>query len=245
MKNFEKKFILVLILLFLVFLGNFNKALAEEYEKGFLNFLKVKEISRNILEKIKSAVFFEKQDDYKAKYYELLKQLAQLKLAEKESLFLKSVELIKQRYPNSVEAKNLFSQLGIIYASADKQVKEGAIVIDENWVLIGKVRKVYKNNYLEIISLNYPDLQFNIGNLEGKNIGLAKTTGLGYIEVNFVDPQTKIKTGNLLLTAGRDDLFPKDFLVGEVFKIEHLGTSQKIYVVPLGNFESDKFIIVQ
>lgn len=245
MKSFEKKFVLILSLIALIFLGNFNNALAEEYEKGFLNFLKVKEISKGILEKFKSFVLVERQDNYKAKYYELLKQLAQMKLAEREDLFLRSIELIKQRYPNAVEANNLFSQLGIIYASTDKKVRDGATVIDENWILIGKVRKVYKNNYLEIISLNYPELQFNVSNLEGKNIGLAKTTGLGYIEINFVDPQTKIKVGNLLLTAGKDDIFPKDFLIGEVFKIENLGTNQKIYVVPLGNFESDKFIIVQ
>lgn len=245
MKNFEKKFFLVFLLVILIFLGNFNKALAEEYEKNFLYFLKIKEASKNVLEKIKSLLLSERPDDYKTKYYNLLKQLAQMKLAEKEELFLKSIELIKQRYPDSVEAKHLFSQLGIIYAVTEGKVKEGAVVIDENWILVGKVRKVYKNNYLEIVSLNYPELQFNVSNFDGKSIGLAKTTGLGYIEVNFVDPQTKIKVGNLLLTAGRDNIFPKDFLIGEIFKIENLVTSQKIYIIPLANFEADKFIIVQ
>lgn len=244
MRDFEKKFIFIYLFVILIFLTNFNKALASEYERGYIFFLNFQNISKNVLQKLKNSLFFTQEDSYREKYYNLLKQLAQIKIAEQEKLFLKSLELIKERYPNVAETKQISSQFGIIYAHSQKEVKINSIVIDENWMLVGFVRKILKSGYLEIISLNYPNIQFNVNNLDGINVGLAKTTGVGYIEVNFVDPKLKIKVGDLLMTGG-DEIFPKGFLIGEIFKIENLGNTQKLYVTPLADFNSSKLIIVQ
>jgi len=245
MKDFHKKFILIYILIVLIFLGNFNKAIAEEYEKGNIIFLNFQNLSKNILKKIKEILPIVQEDSYKEKYYKLLKQLAQIKLAEKEKIFLESIELIKKRYPDSSEVKVVSSQFGIIYGYSEKPVKEGSIVIDENWILVGKVRRVLKGNYLEIISLNYPNVQFNVSNINGINIGLAKTTGLGYIEINFVEAKTNLKVGDILITGGEDQVFPKGFLVGEIYKIENSGFNQKLFLTPLANFDSEKLIVIQ
>lgn len=244
MRTFGGKFILIYIFIILIFLTNWNKTIASEYEKGYILFLNLQNLIKNIIQNLKESLFFIQEDSYKVKYYNLLKQLAQIKIAEQEKLFLKSLELIKERYPNVAEAKNISSEFGIIYAYSQKEVKVGSPVIDENWMLVGFVRKVLKSGYLEIVSLNYPNLQFNVINLDGINIGLSKTTGLGYIEVNFVDPKTKVKVGDLLMTMG-DEVFPRGFLFGEIFKIENLGNMQKLYVTPLANFSSSKLIIPQ
>lgn len=244
MKDIEKKFIWVYIFMILLFLSNFNKTLAIQYEKGYIFFLNFQNLSKNLIEKIKDFFLLQNEDTYKEKYYNLLKQLAQIKIAEQEKNFLKSLELIKERYPNAVQAKQISSQFGIIYAYTEKNVKSGAFVLDENWLLVGVVRKIIKPGYIEIISLNYPNLQFNVRNLDNIEIGLAKTSGAGYIEVNFVDIKIKVKTGDLLITGG-DDIFPRGFLFGEVYKIENLGNVQKLYVSPLADFNSNNLIIAQ
>lgn len=244
MKDIEKKFIFVYIFIILLFLGNFHKSIAAQYEKGYILFLNFQNLSQNLVEKIKEFFLFKNEDTYKEKYYNLLKQLAQIKIAEQEKNFLKSLELIKERYPNAVQAKLISSQFGIIYAYTEKNVKVGALVLDENWLLVGIVRKIIKPGYIEIVSLNYPNIQFGVSDLDNRNIGLAKTTGVGYIEVNFVDSKTKVKTGDLLITGG-DDIFPKGFLVGEIYKIENLGNTQKLYLTPLADFNANNLIIVQ
>jgi len=244
MKQFIKKFLIIYVITSLIFLSNFNTAFAKQYEKIYLFSLSLQSIISSFLENIKSILPGVKSDEYKEKYFNLLKELAQIKIAEQEKIFLKSLELIKSKYPNSTEVKKISSGFGIIYAEFSKNVKEGSLVVDENWILIGKVRKVL-NNYLEIISLNYPGLQFNVANLDGKLIGLANTTGLGYIEVNFTEPDFKIKTGDLLITAGNDEVFPKGFLIGEVVKVEQKPNFQKLIISPLGNFDSNKFIVIQ
>ena len=244
MKQFIKKFFVVYIVVVMVFFSNFNSAFAKQYEKVYLISLSLQSIVNSILENVKSLLPGVRTDEYKEKYFNLLKELAQLKIAEQEKIFLQSLELIKSKYPDSVEVKKISSGFGLIYAGFKKNVKEGSIVVDENWILIGKVRKVLKN-YIEIISLNYPGLQFNVANLDGKLVGLANTTGLGYIEVNFTEPDIKIKTGDLLITAGNDEVFPKGFLVGEVIRIEQKPNFQRLIISPLGNFDSDKFIVIQ
>ena len=244
MRDIEKKFMWVYIFMLLLFLGNFNKTLAVQYEKGYIVFLNFQNLSQTLIEKIKEFFLLKDENTYKEKYYNLLKQLAQIKIAEQEKNFLKSLELIKERYPNAVQAKQISSQFGIIYAYTEKNVKPNALVLDENWLLVGVVRKIIKPGYIEILSLNYPNLQFSVSNLDNVDIGLAKTSGVGYIEVNFVDSKTKVKTGDLLMTGG-DDIFPKGFLVGEIYKIENLGNFLKLYVSPLADFNSTNLIIAQ
>ncbi|GEM_PF-998548 len=244
MKQFIKKFLIVYAIVAIIFLSNLNTTFARQYEKIYLFSLSFQGIVNSILENIKSLLPGTKSEEYKEKYFNLLKELAQIKIAEQEKIFLKSLELIKSKYPNSTEVKRISSAFGIIYAEFSKNVKEGSIVVDENWILIGKIRKVL-SNYLEIISLNYPGLQFNVANLDGKLVGLANTTGLGYIEVNFTEPDIKVKAGDLLITAGNDGIFPKGFLLGEVLKIEQKHNFQKLIISPLGNFDSNKFIVIQ
>ncbi len=244
MRKFFKKFLIIYILIVLIFLSNYNPAFSAQYEKVYFFSIGLQSIINSILENIKSNLNISKEDEYKEKYFKLLKELAQIKIAEQEKTFLESLELIKNKYPNSVEVNNISNRLGIIYVDFEKNIKEGSMVVDHNWILIGKISKIHKK-YAEVLSLNYPGIQFNVATLEGKLIGLAKTTGLGYIEVNFTDPNINIKTGDLLITGGNDEIFPKGFLVGEIAKIEKKPSYQKLIIYPLGNFNSDKFIVIQ
>ncbi|MGC8981449.1 MAG: rod shape-determining protein MreC [Minisyncoccia bacterium] len=241
----SKKFLIIYLIIVLIFLSNFNKSIAKEYSNIYTDVLSLQKIAQKIFSSIKNILPFIKPDEYKKKYYDLLKEIAQIKIAEREKAFLESLNLIKSRYPNSTEVKILNQGAGgILYITSQNKIKEGSIVLDENWVLIGKVRKEIKDNVYEVITLNYPNLQFNVANLNGEIIGLAKTTGLGYIEVNYIEPQIKIKTGDLITTGG-DDLFSRGFIIGDVIDLQKSEYFQKITISPIGNFDSDRFIVIQ
>ena len=240
-----KKFLIVYIIVIFVFLLNFNKTIAKEYSSIYTETLSLQKIAQKIISSIKNIFPFIKTDQYKEKYYNLLKEIAQIKIAEREKAFLESLNLIKSRYPSSTEATILSQGTGgIIYIKSQNKIKEGSIVLDENWVLIGKVKKEIKDNIYEVITLDYPNLQFNVANLDGEIIGLAKTTGLGYIEVNYIEPKIKIKTGDLIITGG-DDVFQRGFIFGEIIDLQKSDYFQKATISPIGNFEGDRFIVIQ
>jgi cell shape-determining protein MreC len=189
---------------------------------------------------------FSASDEYQQKYFNLLRQLAALKLSQKEENLLASLSLLKKTYPQAEEVSVISSKVvGKIYASKPKQqVELGATVIDSNWFMVGRVSKIV-SSYLEITTLEFPEVKFNVSDFDGNLIGLARTTGFGYIVVDYVDPKVEIEKGDLLLTAGRDGIFLPNFLVGEVAKIESDAYFKKLLVQPLSRFDSDKLILVR
>ncbi|MEM5782163.1 MAG: rod shape-determining protein MreC [Candidatus Aenigmatarchaeota archaeon] len=239
-----KKFLLLYIIIILIFATNYNKTLAQEYSKIYIGGLSFQKIIQKIFLDIKKRLSI-KTDLYKEKYFELLKEIAQMKIAEKEEAFQKSLEYIKLRYPNSTEVQLVYQgPVGVLYIKSKEKLKTNALVLDENWVLIGRIRKALAEDTYEVITLNHPGVQFNVANLEGKIIGLAKTTGLNYIEVDFVDLKTDIKIGDLITTGG-DNIFPKSFLVGEIIDISKSQYFQKLIISLIGDFNAEKFIVIQ
>ncbi|GIW67296.1 MAG: hypothetical protein KatS3mg096_164 [Candidatus Parcubacteria bacterium] len=199
---------------------------------------------QNLIKNLWQKIFPQTEDDaYKEKYYELLQELAKLKLTLKQ---IKETEIITNRekyLPNLTEAKILkIDPLGYIYAE-NPGIKEEAIVLDQNWSLVGKVVKVSKN-YLVVASLNLPGIEFNTANIDGELLGLGKTISNGFLEVNFIDPKLKIKINDFVLTYG-DDNYPSGFLVGTVNKINKTQLGQQIIVKLSFNLDSGKIYLIK
>jgi cell shape-determining protein MreC len=235
----KTKNLLIIFLLSLIFYWLSSQALAEE-ESIFNVSLNFQKLIKNFWQKILPS---KEEDFYKEKYYELLQELAKLKLTLKQ---VKETEIISQRekyLPNLVSADILKTDsFGYIYAK-NPGVKEGAIVLDKNWALIGKVSKITKN-YLIITSLNVPGLEFNTANLDGELLGLGKTISNGFLEINYVKPETQIKINDFVLTYG-DDNFPSGFLVGTVKKINKTRFGQQIIVQLLFGLDSGKVYLIK
>ena len=233
------KNILIIFILSLVFYWLSSQALAEE-EPVFNISLNFQKLIRNFWQKILPS---KGEDFYKEKYYELLQELAKLKLTLKQ---VKETEIISQRekyLPNLISADILKNDsFGYIYAE-NPGVKEGAIVLDKNWTLVGKVSKITKN-YLIITSLNVPGIEFNTANIDGELLGLGKTISNGFLEINYVKPETQIKINDFVLTYG-DDNFPSGFLVGTVKKINKTQFGQQIIVQLLFDISSNKIYIIK
>jgi cell shape-determining protein MreC len=238
---FRKKIknILIIFLLSLVFYWFSSQALAEE-EPIFNISLNFQKIIKNFWQKILPST---KEDLYKEKYYELLQELAKLKLTLKQ---VKETEIISQKekyLPSLVSADILKTDsLGYIYTE-NPGVKEGALVLDENWTLVGKVSKITKN-YLIITSLNVPGLEFNTANIDGELLGLGRTISNGFLEINYVKPEMQIKINDFVLTYG-DDNFPSGFLVGTVKKINKNQFGQQIIVKLLFELNSGKVYLIK
>jgi cell shape-determining protein MreC len=235
----KTKNIFIIFLVGLIFYWLSSQALAQE-EPVFNISLNFQKLIKNFWQKILPS---REEDFYKEKYYELLQELAKLKLTLKQ---IKETEIISQRekyLPNLISADILkIDSFGYIYAENPK-VKEGTIVLDKNWTLIGKVSKITKN-YLIITSLNVPGLEFNTANIDGELLGLGKTISNGFLEINYVKPETQIKINDFVLTYG-DDNFPSGFLVGTVKKINKTQFGQQIIVQLLFELDSGKVYLIK
>jgi cell shape-determining protein MreC len=235
----KTKNLLIIFLLSLIFYWLSSQALAEE-ESIFNVSLNFQKLIKNFWQKILPS---KEEDFYKEKYYELLQELAKLKLTLKQ---VKETEIISQRekhLPNLVSADILKTDsFGYIYVK-NPGVKEGAVVLDKNWALIGKVSKITKN-YLIITSLNVPGLEFNTANIDGELLGLGKTISNGFLEINYVKPETQIKINDFVLTYG-DDNFPSGFLVGTVKKINKTQFGQQIIVQLLFELDYGKVYLIK
>lgn len=237
---FNKKITIFFILLCLGFLlmSFSKKARAADY------FLSLSLNWQNFIQKILNKFSFQtKEDVYKEKYYQLLQEVAQLKLLLTQ---FKETNIIKNKenyLPNLVELEVLKADsLGYIYVNFDKNLKNDSIFLDKNWNLVGRVEEI-KKNYIVIKSLAAAGLEFNVANLDGQLLGLAKSISNGFLEVQFIDPKTEIKENDFILTYG-NDIFPAGFLVGTVEKIIKNEKEQKIIVKLTFDIDSKKIYLL-
>jgi len=240
--KFMRNFYLISLSMFLIYISNFIPVIAQTYHDSRLIVFNWHNIFSDLFNKLNP--FLKDEADYKKKYFKLLREFSQLKLYQQEKLFLESFDLLKNKYPNASFIRVIDRQLGIIYTENYPTITNKSLVIDDKWILIGKVNKVQGANYLKIISLLSPNLRFGVSDINGNFIGIAQSTGLGYLIINNLDKKINIKEGDLVFTAGNDDFFPKGFLVGEISEIKELGLIKNIKIEPMGDFFADKLIIL-
>lgn len=215
-------------------------AIDDEAQIYSLNFQK---ILKNLVKKIFPFQIKDEDSIYKEKYYNLLQELAKLKLSltqiQEEKIFNQ-----KEKYlPNLISVDVLKKDpLGYIYTQF-ANIKEETIVIDKNWNLIGKVSKIEKN-FLKIDTLNLPNLEFNVADLNSNLLGVAKTISNGFLEVNYVKPDVNININDFVLTYG-DNYFPSGFLVGFVYKINKTINGYQLIVKLTANFDSEKLFLIK
>lgn len=204
------------------------------FSLNFQNFLK------NFIEKILPP---KQSDVYKEKYYQLLQELAKIKISLKEIEETQISQNFEKYIGKTYEVKILKTDpSGYIYTQSIPQAGDGMLVLDKNYLLVGKVIQVTPQ-YLLIQSLNHPHVRFSVANLNGELLGLAQPISNGYLEVNYVDPNIKVKGNDFVMTYG-DDVFPKNFLVGTITKIYSQTFNQKIIVKLLFDLEPGKLYLL-
>lgn len=234
-----KNFVLIFLLTALLFFVS-SRVLAQIETPLFSISLNFQKILKELIEKILPN---QETDTYKEKYYQLLQELAKLKLSLKEIQETQITQNFEKYLGKTYEVKILkVDSLGYIYAEPVKNAFEGMLVLDKNYILVGKVIQVYPQ-YLLIQSLNAPEIRFSLANLKGELLGLARSVSNGYLEVDYVDPKLELKINDFVTTYG-DDVFPKGFLVGSLTKIYQRKINQKIVVKLLFDLEPGKLYLL-
>ncbi len=234
-----KNFLLLTCIGFLLFMLSTKTILAQVEEQVFTFSLNFQKLIKNLWQ----TLFPQEKDVYKEKYYELLQELAKLKLVLK-TVKEKNLITLREKYlPQTVEV-NVFKNdgFGNYYVSLLPEISEGMIVVDQNWVLVGKVKKIFKN-YALVESLEVPNLEFNVINVDGQLLGLGKTISNGFLEINFVDPNLEISLNDFVLTG--EGLFPSGFIIGSVNKIYKNQFNQKIIVKLAFDSSAEKFFVIK
>ncbi len=234
-----KNFLIITSLAVVIFLLSSRTILAQAEETLFSWSLNFQKIIQDFFKRFRPT----SQDIYKEKYYELLQELAKLKLTLKS---LKETDIVKiqQKYQADFQEVKVIKKdaLGNYYLENFPGIAEEMIVLDKNWLLVGRIVKVFKN-YSLVQSLETPNLEFNVTDIEGNLLGLAKTISNGFLEVNFVDPQMKINVNDFVLTE--KGIFPSGLVVGSVVKIYRNQFNQKIIVKAVFDPESSTFLVIK
>jgi hypothetical protein len=255
MKGFKQKLFWLTVISAVLFFASFHPFVKAEEEKSAIISLKIQSIIRGVWHKI-SQILPLKEENYKEKYFRILREFAELKLQEKEIKTGQSFEILKSKYPNAFQSKTLkIGEAGVIYLerpypteskiSKAAQIKENSIVLDDNFLLVGKIYKITPN-FLEARSLGYPGTEFNIADTDRNLLGIGKTTGLGYIEMDLINQKTQddIEKDELVVTYGGDKVFPQNFIFGRIVKIEKEASLRKAIIAPIADFSSDYYFIL-
>lgn len=245
MRAFKQKIFWVAIISGILFFASFHPFAKAQEEKSSGFSLQLQAVIKGVWNKITQILPVAKQENYKERYFKVLRELAELKLQEKDIKTGQSFEILKSKYPDATQLKTLkIGEAGTIYLEKSDKIKEGAVVVDDNSILVGRVHKV-RANFIEARTLEYPGIEFNIADMERNLFGIGKTTGMGYIEINFIDPKIKnIQKDELVMTYGGDKIFPQSFIFGRVIKIEQQMSFQKAIIEPIADFSSDYYFII-
>jgi len=228
-----------------LFGASFHPFVHAQEEKGFRFGLDVQSVAKGLINKFTGAIPFSREGGYKEKYFKLLREFAELKLNQQETQALRSLEALRAKYPNAIQVKTLkLGDFGLLYLEPNERVKEGAVVLDDHFLLVGRVQRV-RPSAIEVRTFAYPGTELNIADADGGFLGIGKTTGLGYLEIPYLDVKAKhIERDNLATTFGQDKIFPPGFVFGRVVRTEKQAGAQRALIEPIGNFSDDSYFII-
>jgi rod shape-determining protein MreC len=84
--------------------------------------------------------------------------------------------------------------------------------------IVGRV--IYSGNYSAVVQL-IADSQSAVGVLvlPNRRVGIIKGNGSGELDLDYIDDDSEIRVGDLLITSGDDRIYPKGFLVGAIASV--------------------------
>lgn len=111
--------------------------------------------------------------------------------------------------------------------------------------VVGKVLAVYPDTS-QVLLLS--DKESGVGALLGSSRaqGPVKGTGEPLLGLEYIGNDTKVQTGEPVLTSGQDRIFPKDLPVGTVVEVhpDHKGPFQTIFVKPAAQLDGLEEVLV-
>lgn len=247
MEHTRKKLLLFIIIAAVLFSSHFSSVVYAQEESLFSASLQIQSFMRGIAQKVSGVLpFSSDRENYKEKYFKLLREFSQLKLTQQELSEGDITKAIKERFPKSVLVRPIKTAgFGVVYINAYSGAQIGDIVVDDHLVLVGRVGRISKN-FIEVWTLDYPGIEFNVGDTDGKFLGVGRTTGLGYIEISLVETKEKIAAEDMLVaTYGNDKIFPPNFLFGRIDKVVRKGYAGSATIEPIANISALSYFVLK
>ena len=247
MEHIRKKLLFFITGAAILFFSHFSPIVYAQEESLFSASLQIQSFVRGIAQKVSDALpFSDNHENYKEKYFKLLREFSQLKLTQQEFSEGDMTKAMKERFPKSVLVRPIKTAgFGIVYITAYPSARIGDIVVDDRLVLVGRVGRISKN-FIEVWTLDYPGIEFNVGDTDGRFLGVGRTTGLGYVEISLVETKEKIAEEDMLVsTYGNDKIFPSNFLFGRIDKVVRKGYAGSATIEPMANISALSYFVLK
>lgn len=130
-----------------------------------------------------------------------------------------NVEIIKTAAVIN-QSSAIFSKLITVNAGLDDNIKVNSAVINEKG-LVGKTI-LTSNKSSKILLINDPTSSIPVKTLsDGSYSVLSGTSNGHYLISTFIKDNKLPKIGDLIITSGNANIFPRDILVAKVIKVNH------------------------
>ena len=247
MQEIRKKLFFIIGIAIILFSFHQSVFVYAQEEKLFSASLQLQALMHGVIQKVTDALpFSTNKENYKEKYFKLLREFSQLKLTQQELSEGDIAQAIKERFPKSVPVRPIKTAgFGIVYIQTYTGAQIGDMIVDDHLVLVGKVGRITKN-FIEVWTLDYPGIEFNVADTAGKFLGVGRTTGLGYIEISLVETKEKIASEDMLVaTYGNDKIFPANFLFGRIDRVVRKGYSGSATIEPMANISAASYFVLK
>jgi len=111
--------------------------------------------------------------------------------------------------------------------------------------IVGIILNV-SDKYSTVMLLNDKRSRIGVTLQENRTRGVLEGFADGTIHLSFVDRKVKVKSGDVVVTSGMENIFPKGLLVGKVSKVNKpkFGLFQEIIVTPKVNLRSVEEVLI-
>lgn len=250
---------LIILSLIIIGLDNRYKYSLKIYEKIF--FIKIPIISiinipSKIMENFKfiyinKTALIEENETLKNQIQKLKLDLQQFKFYEKENTQLKKILKIKDiknlstvaaeiKLPSKINGSRKF----FLNKGYDDAINLGDPVLNNDG-LIGQIKFV-KKTISELIPINAPNFVVSAVLENGKENLLIFGNGGPFLEIPLFPIHRIINIGDIFVTSGIDEVYPKGIKIGKVIEIieERRGQFFKVIVEPFASPETFSNVIV-
>lgn len=153
--------------------------------------------------------------------YKLQVENLKLKGIDKENKRLKEILELKQRGEmDFIVAKVSFRDPQNIYSTLyiDKGEKDGIkkdmVILNKN-MLLGRITEVkYDTSKVELITKKGSNT--SVITEDGNNLAVLRGEGNNVLTLEYLVAEVKVKKGDILVTSGMSDIYPRNIMVGRI-----------------------------
>lgn len=181
---------------------------------------------------------------------DLKQKVIELELLKKENQALREALGLELEKEFGLEMAQITSgDISQDFIIVDKGSKNGLskdqTVITSGKVLVGKIEEVFEN-FSKVVLISHRKNSFSAKVLNRDIAGIIKGRGNFEISLELLPREKEVQVGDLVVTGGPGNLFPKNLLVGEIKDTvkNDLSPFQKVEIKPAFNINSTDFVFI-